>query len=194
MKKKKSMKNLSAVTDIIRDRVSAKDAAVALGIRVNRYRRCQCPIHHGQDYNMVVYSDNRGWYCHRCKTGGDVIRLVERVNECTFPEAVGWLNSAFQLGLPLDGKESEESRKDAQIAKKRRQIERELKEAVRDELLETYLNAGELVFKLEDMKEDFRPVRWDEEWKPEFVAALRLLPEARELAAEALMAVIGTRD
>ena len=183
-------RDLSNVTDTIRDRVSAKDAAEALGIRVNRHGRCQCPIHHGQDYNMVVYSDNRGFFCHTCKQGGDCIRLVERVNQCSFPEAVEWINSAFQLGLPLDGKESKESLEDAQIAKKRRQIERELKDAIRDELFETYLDAGDAVMELERWKEEYRPVRWDEEWKPEFIAALRLLPEARELAVETAMEVI----
>lgn len=183
-------RDLSVFTDDIRDRISANETAIKLGIRVNRYGRCQCPIHHGQDYNMVLYDDNRGWYCHRCKQGGDVIRLVEKVNECPFPEAVEWLNSAFKLGLPLNGKDTAESRKDAEIAKKRHQIERELKEAIRDELFETYLDAGDAVMELERWKEDYRPVRWDEEWSPEFVAALRLLPEARELAVEAGMSVI----
>lgn len=185
------MGNMAALTDDIRDRVSAKEAAAALGIRVNRYGRCQCPIHHGTDYNMVVYADNRGWYCHRCKTGGDVIRLVERVNGCSFPDAVEWLDSTFQLGLPLDGRDSPERRKDAEIAKKRRQIERELHKAVLDEVYETYLDAGDLVGRMERDMDAYRPVRWDEEWDDRFVAALKYLPEARELAAEAGMMTIG---
>ena len=184
------MRNYGVFSDTIRDRVSARDAAIALGIRVNRSGRCQCPIHHGQDYNMVVYADNRGFFCHTCKQGGDCIRLVERVNQCSFPEAVEWLNSTFKLGLPLDSEQSPQERKDAEIARKQRQIERELKQAIRDELFETYLDAGDFVMALERDKEDYRPVRWDEEWKPEFITALRLLPEARELAVETAMEVI----
>ena len=179
------MRNYAVFADIIRDRVSAREAAVALGIRVNRSGRCQCPIHHGQDYNMVVYGDNRGWYCHRCKNGGDVIRLVERVNQCSFPEAVEWLNSTFALGLPLDREDSPEERRDAEIARKQRQIERELKQAIQDELFETYLNAGDVVMRLEWDKDDYRPRTAFDEWDERFVTALRLLPEAKELAVEA---------
>lgn len=188
------MRNYALFTDDIRERVSAREAAVALGIRVNRHGRCQCPIHHGQDYNMVLYADNRGWYCHRCKQGGDVIRLVERTMNCSFKDAVEWLNSAFKLGLPLDGQDIRVSARDAENARKRRQIERELKDAIREELFETYLDAGSLVMKLEDDMERFRPVRWNEEWDGRFVTALRLLPEARELAVEASMATIGVRQ
>lgn len=188
------MRDLSNVTDNIRDMVSAREAAPALGIRVNRYGRCQCPIHHGQDYNMVLYADNRGWYCHRCKTGGDVIRLVERCNQCSFPDAVEWLNSAFKLGLDLGRQDNPEDRKNAEIAKKQRQIERELKQAIKDELFETYLNAGDLVMNLERDKEAYRPSRTDEDWDERFVAALRLLPEAKELAVEASLEVIGIRQ
>ena len=188
------MKNLSGMSDTVRDAVSAYEAGKVLGLAPDGHGRCACPVHHGTDRNCKLWKDNRGWYCYVCKQGGDVIRLVERVNQCSFPDAVEWINSAFRLGLPLDGKESKESREDAQIAKKRRQIERELKDAIRDELFETYLDAGDLVMTLERDKEDYRPVRWDEEWKPEFIAALRLLPEAMELAMEAGMEVIGTRD
>lgn len=188
------MRNYGVFSDTIRDRVSARDAAIALGIRVNRSGRCQCPIHHGQDYNMMLYQDNRGWYCHRCKNGGDVIRLVERVNQCSFPEAVEWLNSTFTLGLPLGRDESPEELIDAEIARKQRQIERELKQAIRDELFETYLNAGDVVMRLERDKEDYRPRTAYEEWKPEFVTALRLLTEAKELAVEAGIEAIGIRQ
>lgn len=188
------MRNYGVFSDTIRDRVSARDAAIALGIRVNRSGRCQCPIHHGQDYNMMLYQDNRGWFCHRCKSGGDVIRLVERVNQCSFPEAVEWLNSTFALGLPLDREESPEERRDSEVARKQRQIERELKQAIRDELFETYLNAGDVVMRLERDKDDYRPRTAYEEWKPEFVTALRLLTEARELAVEAGIEAIGIRQ
>lgn len=187
-------KNLTLITDEIRDRVSAYEAGKALGLRPDGHGRCACPAHSGTDRNCKLFKDDRGFYCFVCKTGGDVIRLVERVNECSFPDAVEWLNSAFKLGLKLDGKETRQDRRDAQIAGKRRQIERELKDAIADELYETYLDAGELVISLERDKEDYRPVRWDEEWDSRFVAALKLLPEARELVAETALEAIGNRQ
>lgn len=188
------MKNLCNVTDMVRELVPAFEAGKALGLNPDRYGRCACPVHHGTGRNCKLWKDNRGWYCYVCKQGGDVIRLVERVNQCPFPEAVEWLNSAFKLGLPLDRQDNRESLKNAEIAKKQRQIERELKRAIQDELFETYLNAGDLVMALERDKEVFRPDRNDDEWSPEFVAALRLLPEARELAVETAMEAIGSRE
>lgn len=187
------MGNMAALTEDVRDRVSAFEAGKALGLSPDRYGRCACPVHHGTDRNCKLWKDNLGWYCYVCKTGGDVIRLVERVNGCSFPDAVEWLNSTFGLGLPLDKTDSPERRKDAEMAKKRRQIERELRQAVRDEVFETYLNAGDLVGQMERDAEAYRPVRWDEEWDDRFVAALRFLPEAREMAAEAGMMTIGVK-
>lgn len=192
-RKANGMRDLARFTETVRDMVSALEAGKALGLSPDRYGRCACPVHHGTDRNCKLWKDNLGWYCYVCKTGGDVIRLVERVNQCSFPDAVEWLNSAFQLGLPLDGQDSPERRKDAEIAKKRRQIERELRKAVRDEVFETYLNAGDLVGRMELDMDTYRPVRWDEEWDERFVAALRYLPEARELAADAGMATIGAK-
>lgn len=192
--KRKSMRDYTEMTDTVRDKVSAYEAGKVLGLNPDRYGRCACPVHHGTDRNCMLWKDNRGWYCYVCRTGGDVIRLAERVLECSFPEAVEWLNSAFQLGLPLDREYNPDERRDAQIAKKRRQIERELKEAIRAELFETYLNAGDLVGRLERDAEEYRPVRWDEAWDKRFVTALRLMTEARELAAEASLEAIGSRD
>lgn len=187
------MKNLCNVTDLIRNRVSAFEAGKALGLNPDRYGRCACPVHHGTDRNCKLWKDDNGFFCWVCKTGGDVIRLVERCNQCSFPEAVEWLNSTFALGLPLDRKESQEERRDAEIARKQRQIERELKQAIRDELFETYLNAGDVVMRLERDKEDYRPRTAFDEWDERFVTALRLLTEAKELAVEAGIEAIGSR-
>lgn len=187
-------RDLSLMTDEIRNSVSAYEVGKALGLNPDRYGRCACPMHHGTDRNCKLWKDNRGWYCYVCKQGGDVIRLVERCNQCSFPDAVEWLNSAFKLGLDLDREDNPEDRKNAEIAKKQRQIERELKQAIKDELFETYLNAGDLVMALERDKEAYKPSRTDEEWDERFVMALRLLPEAKELAVEASLEVIGIRQ
>lgn len=188
-----SKRNLSAYTDTIRHSVSAYEAGKALGLNPNSHGRCACPAHHGQDRNCKLSKEEHGFYCFVCHATGDVIQLVQVVNDCSFVKAVEWLNSTFTLGLPLDREESPEERRDAEIARKQRQIERELKQAIRDELFETYLNAGDMVMRLELDKEDYRPRTAYEEWRPEFVTALRLLTEAKELAVEARMEAIGSR-
>lgn len=184
------MKNLYLLTDTIRDRVSALEAGKALGLNVNRHGRCQCPIHHGTDANMSLSDKDRGFYCFVCKASGDVIHLVRAVNQCGFRDAVEWLNLTFKLGLPLDEQIDQEALKNAEIAKKQRFLANQMRKAIDAELFETYLNAGDVVMELERWKEEYRPIRWDEEWDERFVLALKLLPEARELATEAGMEVI----
>lgn len=166
-----------------------------LGISVSRSGFCKCPFH-GQDRHpsMKIYPGARGFCCFTCGTKGSVIDFVMRYNSFTYWEAVKWLNLSFNLCLPLNVQIDPETRRDAEIAKKQRQIERELKQAINDELFETYLNAGDLVMNLERDKETYRPSRTDEEWDERFVTALRLLPEAKELAVEASLEVIGIRQ
>lgn len=187
-------RNLSAYTDAIRHSVSAYEAGKALGLNPNSHGRCACPAHHGQDRNCKLSKEEHGYYCFVCHASGDVIQLVQVVNDCSFVKAVEWLNSTFKLGLPLDREQSQQERKDAEIARKQRQIERELKQAIQDELFETYLNAGDVVMRLERDKEDYRPRTAYEEWDERFVTALRLLTEAKELAVEAGIEAIGSRQ
>lgn len=143
---------------------------------------------------MKIYPGTRGFCCFTCGTKGSVIDFVMRYNSFTYWEAVKWLNSSFNLCLPLNVQIDPETRRDAEIARKQRQIERELKQAIKDELFETYLNAGDLVMALERDKEAYRPSWTDEEWDERFVTALKLLPEAKELAVEASLEVIGIRQ
>ncbi len=186
---------MSDIASEIKQSVDMKTLCSFLGIGVSRSGFCRCPFH-GQDRHpsMKIYPGTRGFCCFTCGEKGSVIDFVMKYNSCKYWTAVEWLNSAFKLGLPLDRKDTEEDRKNAEIAKKQRQIERELKQAIKDELFETYLNAGDLVMALERDKEAYRPARMDDEWDERFVTALRLLPEAKELAVEASLEVIGIRQ
>ena len=183
------------VASEIKQSVDMSSLCSSLGIIVSRSGFCRCPFH-GQDRHpsMKVYPGTRGFCCFTCGAKGSVIDFVMKYNSCKYWNAVEWLNSTFALGLPLDMEESPEERRDAEIARKQRQIERELKQAIRDELFETYLNAGDVVMRLERDKEDYRPRTAYEEWDERFVTALRLLTEAKDLAVEAGIEAIGIRE
>ena len=181
---------LSLITDTIRNTVSAYQAAEALGLRPDRHGRCACPVHHGTDRNCRLWKDDRGFYCYVCKKGGDVIRLVETVNCMSFSEAVAWLNSAFQLGLDLDSHDDKRTSERALRAKEWRSFCREQDQRTDRMQYEAYLDVGQYVTDLERDKEAYRPTKWNEEWDERFVAALRNLPDVREMAVEAAMTVI----
>jgi len=88
------------ISSAIRNSVSAVEVAKALGLNVDRHGRCSCPFHHGSDRNMKCYEGNRGYYCFVCHKGGDCISLVMGVvPECTYVDAIWWINDQFQLGF-----------------------------------------------------------------------------------------------
>ena len=169
-------------------------AGEALGLRPDRYGRCACPAHHGKDRNCKLWKDDRGWYCYVCRSGGDVIRLVERVNQCSFPEAVEWLNSAFHLNLPIDRPMDDKAVQAAKKAAERRMEAREDEKRLDMMLFETYLTVGQMYNALERDKEDYRPRTAREEWDERFVYALRTMAEMRETAESMAVDLIGVKE
>lgn len=88
------------VSAVIRETVPAREVAKALGLEMDRHGRCACPFHHGSDRNMKIYEGNRGYYCFVCHKGGDCISLVTGVlTDCSYADAVWWINDTFGLGL-----------------------------------------------------------------------------------------------
>lgn len=88
------------ISALIRDTVPAADVARVLGLDVDRHGRCACPFHHGSDRNMKIYEGNRGFYCFVCHKSGDCISLVTGlVPDCSYVDAMWWINDEFNLGL-----------------------------------------------------------------------------------------------
>lgn len=187
------MRDIYTITETIRQSVTAQDVAQALGIRVNRHGRCQCPIHNGKDYNMRLYPGDGGYHCFVCGASGDVIHLVENVQQCAFQSAVEWLNSAFHLGLQLDRPMDKNAAEAARRAKERKQAEQERRKAIDRMEYDLYVLCGRLLDGLEEDKEWYRPRKANEEWDRRFVNAIRLIPEANELAEELAVRVIGVK-
>lgn len=89
--------------EIVRQSVSAIDVGKALGLNVDRHYRCSCPFHNGTDRNLKLYEGNRGFYCFVCHKGGDCISLVTGViPNCSYMDAMWWINDEFHLGLKRD--------------------------------------------------------------------------------------------
>lgn len=44
-----------------------------------------------------IYRKTNSWYCFSCSTGGDAIRLVEKVNGINFKEACQFLEENFYI-------------------------------------------------------------------------------------------------
>ena len=52
-----------------------------------------CPLHSERTPSFVVYADQSNhFYCFGCQKGGDTITFIRLINNCSFIEAVNFLN------------------------------------------------------------------------------------------------------
>lgn len=93
---------LRMVCELIRSTVSAYEAGKLLGLNPKSDGRCRCFFHGGDHRNLKLYGAGRGYYCFVCHEHGDVIRLVMKYLQCSFQEALEWLNESFDLRLDLN--------------------------------------------------------------------------------------------
>lgn len=188
-----SLNKYDMAVQTIKGSVSALDVAEALGLEV-RHGRCQCPIHGGQDFNCVLYKGSRGYYCHVCKDGGDVIKFVREYYGMTFKDAVAWFRDIFNLPLDLEGKIDPEKQRQAEIAIKMRKRAIAIREWKERTQFGLFLMADEILRRLEDQRDRNVPTKADEPWNKEFAEAVRLIPTARRFAEECYARCMKEKD
>lgn len=186
--------DVDGIIQTIKQSVTATQAAQALDIQVDRNGRCCCLWHEDKHPSMKLYDGDRGCYCFSCHQGGSVIDMVQQANSCSFWQAVEWLNSALNLGLTLDRPMDKNAAEAARIARERRRMEREQRKTIERMEFDLYVMARKLVNDLEADIEQYRPTRPYAPWDERFVTAVKLLPEARELAERLAVEVIGVKQ
>jgi len=179
------MNALMLAAQKVKESISALDVADMLGWEV-RHGRCQCPLHGGHDFNCRLYPGNKGFCCHVCKRGGDVISLVQEYNGTSFKDTVAWFNGTFHLGMNIDSPLSPEAAKQAEIARKTRESEKEFREWKERIRFDLALTADRIVEILEEQRDRNMPKTADETWNREFCQAVRLLPAARRFAKDCM--------
>lgn len=180
------MPKLGAYAGLIRHRVSAYDAGIALMLKPNRDGRCQCPVHHGRDRNCKLYIGETGYHCFVCGAHGDVIDLVRHVQGCSFADAVRWLDDAFNLMLPLDRAVTADELRAARDAVERRKAELKKQIEAEEVLFNLFCCAAETVQVLEDEVQRYAPKPGKDEWDPGYADAVNRLTTARGIAEELL--------
>lgn len=174
------MNRLTIAAQRIKDSVSAQDVGRALGLET-RHGRCRCPIHGGENYNCVLYSGDRGFYCHTCKAGGDVVELVRKSMGLSFKDAIAWFNDTFGLGLdidsPMDEKQIEEAREAQRRRSERIWFEGELKKARTNR----ELTALDMLMRLEGMMDRAAPKTPEEDFSQAFKLAAEMIPTVQSM-------------
>lgn len=123
-----------------------------------------------------------------------MIELVRTVQNCTFQDALRWLDSTFHLAIPLDRPMDKNAADAAEIARKRKIAAREQEKAVDAMLYDCWVMANQILTGLEEDAKRYRPTRPYAPWDGRFAAAMRLLPEAREAVAWLTDQVVGVKQ
>lgn len=179
----KTVASLTMAAQMIKESISAMNVGEAMGLEI-RHGRCRCPVHGGNDYNCVLYKGNRGYYCHVCHAGGDVIGFVQDSmfggkQKGAFRAAVKWIIDEFGLDIDIDSKPDEESVRKANAEQRTRRLVRELESITEQMKFELYLDCGKTLRMLEDLRDQNVPSGPDEVWNSKFRFAVENIPLVR---------------
>lgn len=166
---------LSVLADIVKQNVNAVETAQALGLEV-RKNRCRCPVHNGSDFNCVLNRHERGFYCHVCKSHGDVIALVESVTGMNFIDSLRWFNDTFGLNMSIDSPIDDTKLKQAKKRLKKRADDRAFQERIESLDYDMYLSISSVLERLENQRDENRPRRYSDDWNDKFCNAVELIP------------------
>ena len=87
------------IFEAVKDRVSARQAALKYGFAPSKNGMMRCPFHNDVHASCVVYPGKRGFYCFGCHQGGSVIDFTAMLYGLSPVEAVRKLDADFDLGL-----------------------------------------------------------------------------------------------
>lgn len=96
-------------TEAIKDVLSVVDVIERSRVPfdpVELERRCMaCFLHGGSNSTALsIFDDDRAWYCHSCRSGGDVIDLIAQLKQLSKADAirVAALLAGIEAGFPPD--------------------------------------------------------------------------------------------
>jgi len=187
------MPDIRGLAATIKDRVSAWDMGVQMGLNPDRSGFCPCPFHGETKGSMRLYKGTGGWYCFGCHAGGSVLDLVMRYYGLNLWSAILHIDAAFGLGLPLvPDKPMTARERQAADLKRRLEQSRRAQDAELDKAaLEAFWLAGDL-FNEMDAQTRSRALRGLSEAENEdFWELLRLRESAREQMEDLAIMVYG---
>lgn len=95
------IKQRLAISDVVRDYTALHPGSGSGNFKA------LCPFHDDHDPSLVV-SDAKGFaWCFSCNNGGDIFSFVQKIENCSFPEALRLLSEKAGVKLPdFQGKKS----------------------------------------------------------------------------------------
>ncbi len=85
--------------DELKNGLDITQVAYQYGININKYGKAECfNGHDSKTPSLTFYEDTQSYHCFGCEAHGDVISLVQHIEDCSFVQAVNTL--AGVAGLP----------------------------------------------------------------------------------------------
>lgn len=145
---------------LVKESVTARQAAEAYGLKVNRSGMCCCPFH--GDKNPSMKLDER-YYCFGCGVTGDAIDLTAKLFGINTKEAAEKMAADFEIIHPGRGSPKE--------------IKSKVHEDLERKLQRWILKAMDILIRyswlIREWKHKYAPQRMDDEFHPLFVEALQ---------------------
>ena len=148
----------------IKKAVSAREAAEAYGIRVNRSGMACCPFHDDHVPSMKV---DQNFICFGCQEKGDVIRFASKLFGLPPYDAAGKLIE--DMGLTVTAENRPEVQPGIRKKAKRERAEKQLFDQAVDRIYNVFCDYYRL---LNEWAEAYAPVSPDEDFHPLFVEAM----------------------
>lgn len=94
--------------------MNCRNVGRQLGLTVSHDGMVLCPVHTERTPSCKLYDGRAksGWYCFGCQTSGDAVDLVRAVKDCSFPEALAFL----ELDIDTTGSQGRQRRRKPQKA------------------------------------------------------------------------------
>ena len=77
-----------SVFEVVKQSVTAREAAELYGIAVGRGGMACCPFHKEKTPSFAVNPQKQFYKCYGCGKAGDAIRFIMEMEHLEFPEAV----------------------------------------------------------------------------------------------------------
>lgn len=141
------MPDIRGLAATIKERVSAWDMGVQMGLSPDRDGYCRCPFHAEKTGSLRLYKQGRrGWYCYGCHQGGSVLDLVMQYYKLDLWGAILHIDAALHLGLPLLPPKplTAREKREADCNRRLDQSRRETEELWQKAALEAFWAAGDL--------------------------------------------------
>lgn len=155
----------------VKDAVTARQAALRYGIRVNKGNMACCPFHDDRHPSMKI---DKGFYCFACGEKGDVITFVSKLFRMAPYEAAKKLASDFQVPLEMgrdDGMRKSLRREKSQAGLLPGNLYKQEKDYLywRRYCVATLTEYLDL---LERWKKEYAPKEASDEWTDQFIKGL----------------------